>query len=141
MAIGGDLIGTAPEAWFLIFEERARSRWLGWVAMGRFKHVQAVGWVRDQRLWVFYDVSLRVTRITVMQDCPDAWRLIRAMRTGSVVVAMAPRQNRRWWWRFGFWCVPAMAHLVGVKGMPLRPDRLFRLCLQQGGQVVTFDQI
>jgi len=133
-----DEIGVEPTVWFLIFEERSRSWWVDLLAWGRFKHVTAVGWVSDQRLWLFYDVSLGRTRVAAMPDCPGAWEIIAAMREQAVTLVMPPGRGRNFWARIGFWCVPAMAHLVGVRSHAMRPDRLFAHCLGQGGQVMTF---
>ncbi len=85
-----DLIGLEPDMWFLIFETRARARWLHWLAMGRFKHVSAIGWLPDQRLWVVYDVSLGRTRVAVMPDGPAAVAEIDRIREQTVTIAMRP---------------------------------------------------
>jgi len=65
-----------------------------------------------------------------------AWEHIRAKRDHAVTVAFTPRADRRFWLRLGFWCVPAMAHLVGCRTQALRPDGLYRAMLRQGGAVV-----
>lgn len=135
MAEGAGTIGIEPERWFLLFETRAPARWLHWLAMGRFKHVSALGWIPEQRLWVHYDVRLGRTRVAVMPDCQGANELISRLREHAETVVFTPVDERRRWMRLGFWCVPAMAHLVGVRGTPLRPDALYRLCLAQGGAV------
>lgn len=135
MAEGVATVGVEPERWYLIFETRAPARWLRWIAMGRFKHVSALGWLPEQRLWVHYDVRLGRTRVAVLPDCQAAADRVHELREHAVTVVFTPVADRRRWLRLGFWCVPAMAHLVGVKGTPLRPDALFRLCLEQGGAI------
>lgn len=135
MADGLNRIGVEPAMWFLIFETRAPKRWLHWLAMGRFKHVSALGWLQDQRAWVHYDVCLGRTRISVMPDCLGASDRIAALREEAVTLAMEGGREPGRWLRLGFWCVPAVAHLVGIKGTPLRPDALYRMALAQGAAV------
>jgi hypothetical protein len=64
--------------------------------------------------------------------------VIAELRDGGVTVAIAPAGPRKRWGRLGFWCVPAMAHLLGLKGTLFRPDALYRACLAQGGSIVDW---
>jgi hypothetical protein len=128
--------GVEPATWFVFFETRARSRWLSWLALGRFKHVSAAGWIPESGHWVFYDVSLRRSRIAVITDGALAWEHMSRIRDHAVTVAFSPRDGRRFWFRVGFWCVPAIAHLVGCRPQALRPDGLYRALLRQGGALV-----
>lgn len=133
-------IAVEPTVWFLVFETRTDHRWVRWLARGRFKHVTAVGWVPDQRLWVFYDVSLGRTRVAVLPDCQAAWDDILRLRAAGAMLAMVPRAPRRFWLRVGFWCVPAVRHLLGVGGWAVTPSGFYRDCLRQGAEVVTDGQ-
>lgn len=135
MAGDSGWIGVQPNMWFLIFTERRDSWWLNLLAMGRFKHVMAIGRISDQSLWVLYEVSLRRTRIAVLPDCPGSDEMIHNLRVGNVTLTMKPGAERLPWARIGFWCVPAIAHLIGLKAQPLRPDALFRACLAEGAVV------
>lgn len=131
-------VAIEPTMWFLVFQDKAQSRWVNWLSLGRFKHVTAFGWVPDQKMWVFYDVSLGNTRIAVLPgDTVAAEQEIERLTAYGVTLAMKPRGKVSRWFRLGFWCVPAMAHLVGVPGCALRPDALFRHCLRYGAEVVT----
>lgn len=134
----GDRIGVEPSMWFLIFATSAKQRWLSWLAMGRFKHVLALGWVADQRVWVIYEVSIGRTRVAVLPACAGASEMIAELRAGNVTVAMAPGRQGMRWLQPGFWCVPAMAHLVGLRTWAMRPDALYRACLAQGGSLVEW---
>lgn len=138
MAGGAPRIGLAPDMWFLIFSEKTHRRWLDLLAWGRFKHVLAFGWVPDQRSWLVYEVSMTRTRVAVLPDCPGSDERIAELRAGNVTIAMKPGADRAPWARFGFWCVPAIAHLVGLKRQPLRPDALFRQCLAEGAELVDW---
>ena len=130
-------VAIEPSMWFLVFQDKARTRWLHWIAAGRFKHVTAYGWVPDQRMWVFYDVSLGNTRIAILPaGTIAAEEEIERLTAGGVTLAMKPRGKVTRWMRIGFWCVPAIAHLVGVGGWSMRPDALFRECLSAGAEIV-----
>lgn len=134
MAGDSGRIGLEPSMWFLIFTERADRRWVRWLAAGRFAHVLAFGWVPDQRAWLVYEVTMNRTRVAVMPDCPGSDERIAELRAGNVTLAMKPAEGRAPWMRLGFWCVPAMAHLLGLKRRPLRPDALFRACIAEGAE-------
>lgn len=138
MAGDSGRIGVEPSMWFLIFTERADRRWVRWLAAGRFAHVLAFGWVPDQRAWLVYEVTMNRTRVAVMPDCPGSDERIAELRAGNVTLAMKPAEGRAPWMRLGFWCVPAMAHLLGLSRRPLRPDALYRQCLAEGAEVVDW---
>ncbi|PVE25424.1 hypothetical protein DC522_05890 [Microvirga sp. KLBC 81] len=130
-------VAIEPTMWFLVFQDSSRTPWVNLLSWGRFKHVTAYGWVPDQRMWVFYDVSLGNTRIAILPAGTEAAQQeIERLREHGVTLAMKPRGKVSRWLRLGFWCVPAMAHLVGVPGCAVRPDRLFRQCLRYGAEIV-----
>lgn len=106
--------------------------------MGRFKHVSAFGWLPDQGVWLIYDVRLGRTRVAALPDCQGANEHIANLRRGAVTVSIAAGRERNRWLRLGFWCVPAMSHLVGLKRTVFRPDALYRACLKEGGAVVEW---
>lgn len=129
------MIGIEPSMWFVVFKRSSKFWWVSLLATGRFKHVAAFGWLGDLRMWVFYDVGLFRTRIAVLPASPAAEAEIAMFEEDAEVVAFTPRGDRVRWWRPGFWCVPAIAHLVGLRGAPMRPDALHRAILRQGGSV------
>lgn len=125
-----------PDVWFLVFQTRARTRWLSWIAMGRYKHVTAFGYVPAMRAWLFYDVGLGRTWVAVMPDEPAAWIEAHGLQEESLTICIAPRGRRRHWLRLGFWCVPAMGHLVGIGEKTFRPDALLKACMSSGAEIV-----
>lgn len=138
MANDGDRIGVEPAMWFVVFTEKPHSWWVDLLAWGRFKHALALGWLPDQYSWLLYEVSIGRTRVALLPDCAGSDELIAGLRKGNVTLAMKPGAEHAPWARLGFWCVPAMAHLLGIKGQPLRPDALYRACLEQGAEVVDW---
>jgi hypothetical protein len=136
MADGAGTFGIQPSVWLLVFERRAVRRWVKWLACGEFCHVSALGRLSDQRVWVRYDVSLGGTTISVLPDSDWADAVVSAVTETATVVVMQPGEPVGARLRVGFWCVPAMAHLVGLRGVFLRPDALFRACIKAGGAVI-----
>ncbi|WP_165923541.1 hypothetical protein [Bosea sp. BK604] len=55
------------------------------------------------------------------------------------MVVMPPAGERSPWFRLGFWCVPAMSHLVGLTSTVLRPDALYAACMKAGGSICEWD--
>lgn len=130
-------VAIEPDVWYLVFEETTPRWWLRWV--GRFKHVMAIGWVAHQRVWLVYDVSLGRSRVAVLPDCPGTDQEIARLMEEATWLALTPRETPRFHWlRIGFWCVPAVSHLVGIGGCALRPDAFFRDCLRHGAEIVTY---
>lgn len=129
--------GPEPDVWFLVFKKKTPHRWLSWLAMGRFKHVFAIGWVQQHKTWLLYEVSLRSTTVAMLPDCENTNLALEAIRHDAVTLAVMRQPERRRWFRFGFWCVPAMAHLVNLP-CAVRPDGLFRQCLRHNAEVVDY---
>lgn len=124
-------IGVEPALWYLCFQRGVSPWWARLLAWGRFDHVLALGWIADLRVWVIYDVSLGETSIRVLPDSPGGQLMMSRLIDASVVVSV-PRVFRVMKFRPGFWCAPAMAHLVGLP-FCFRPDALYRLALRHGG--------
>jgi len=122
-----------PTIWYLSFRQTTPVWWVRLLARGRFQHVSAFGWVPDTRLWLFYDVGLYRTQVYALPDGPLAHERIEALHRDAAVVAFTPRGERSRWVRLGFWCCPAIAHLIGLRAFPLRPDAMFRAVLREGG--------
>lgn len=127
-----------PKDWFVVFYDRSEARFVNWLAMGRFKHVAVFGKVERSGAWVFYDFWLNRARIFVVGDW-EADEAIANFIAGATVVRF-PRLladvtdvNLR----PGLWCVPAVAHILGIHSSALRPDALFRQCLAKGGEIVS----
>lgn len=125
------MVAVEPSVWFLVFETKPVLRWVSWLAMGHFKHVSALGYVPAVDAWVLYEVNLVRTRVALLPDCDAVWESVRRARESAVTLAITRRPDRRPWLRLGFWCAPAMSHLVGVKTC-FRPDRLYRECVRAG---------
>jgi hypothetical protein len=127
-----------PKEWFVVFSEDSPKWWVRWLAWGRFKHVSVFGKVERSGAWVFYDVWLNRAQIMVVGDW-EADAAIGYYASQGVIVRF-PRllaDDHELSLRPGLWCVPAVAHILGIRSCALRPDRLFRQILAKGGQIVS----
>lgn len=124
-----------PSAWLLIFHRECRTPWVNRLVPGRFKHVSAVGWCALADCWVIYDPTLQRTQILVLPDKLGPLAYAR-MAVGNSVLQM-PVLEQRASGRLGFWCVPAIKHLVGLRSGALRPVTLWRDCLANGAKVIS----
>lgn len=122
----------APENWLVCFDRKAANWFWSAIACGRYKHVRAFAFVPEMRVWVFYDVQAVTAEIFVAHDGPGAERLIGQWVENAEVVHVKRRARSRRWFRVGFWCVPAIKHLLGLRCVALRPDALYRHCLKIG---------
>lgn len=100
-----------------------------------FRHVQAWGWDADAKVWVIYSVF---TTSTMLDALPDG-ELADATIGGMVAVSShvlrfrpPPEPERGLTLRIGFWCVPAVAHLLGIRSRALVPVQLYRELLARG---------
>ncbi|TBY41599.1 hypothetical protein [Rhizobium leguminosarum] len=126
-----------PSDWYVAFDPWSDRRWIRWLALGRFKHVSCFGFVERAQTWAFFDFHLDRSRIFVVGD-HEADKLIGHYSTGKTVVRMAKPIGRELDVNisFGGWCVPAVAHIIGIRTSALRPDALFRQCLANGGEII-----
>nr|WP_210297028.1 hypothetical protein [Gellertiella hungarica] len=126
-----------PSAWFVAFHTESPRWWLNWLAMGRFKHVSAFGYVDRAASWVFFDFNLDRSRIYVVHG-RDADPMIARFSDKTVVVRVPKPADavNSLNMAVGAWCVPAVAHLIGMPGCALRPDALYRQCLANGGEII-----
>src|SRR5262249_57817333 len=88
------------------------------------------------RAWLFYDVKFNGTRLMVAgEDDPGAPAFLHDYLDRCDLLAM-PRLPipKRVAPHAGFWCTLAMKHLVGIRAVALRPDRLWRVGLAAGAK-------
>lgn len=127
-----------PLSWLVLFQTRTGYRWLDRLVLGRFKHVMAMGWVEATRTWLFYEVSFARTRVMVLPE--DVGTELVAQKIvadpGAVVLRVPVNLDGCGIGRMGFWCVPAVKHLLGMRSGALRPDRLWRDCIASAGEIV-----
>jgi hypothetical protein len=130
-----------PKDWYVVFDPAPTRRWINWLAWGRFKHVACFGFIARAQTWAFFDFHLDRSRIFVVGD-HEADKLIGHYSIGKTVVRMAKPLGRELDVNLalGGWCVPAVAHIVGLRTCTLRPDALFRQCLANGGEIIRPDE-
>lgn len=125
-----------PEEWCVVFHRKAASRAFSLIAMGRFKHVAAFAHLPAQRAWLYFDLQFSHLRNAVIPDTPEGRALLGSLIDDTEIVRMRRRGGRARWMRFGLICTTAVKHLLGLSGGALRPDALYRYCLQNGGVVL-----
>lgn len=127
-----------PTVWTLCFERSAIS-WASHLALGRYKHVRAFGYVPFLHVWVFYDVGFRGASVVVAADGPDADSIIEFWsRTADLLSVLPAHPFVPRLPVFG-WCVPSIRRLIGFRGGALRPDAFYRQCLAQGATPIELD--
>lgn len=131
-AIPGPLV-SQPVVWNLVFERKSLS-WWSHLAMGRYKHVRAYGYVPFLHVWQFVDVGLRGFDVFIAADGAPANAVIEAWIEDADILVMTPRRDGvRRLPLFGF-CVPAIKRLLGLRCVVARPDAFYRYCLRNGAQ-------
>ncbi len=122
--------------WNLLFSKKRGRWWVRLLACGRYNHVKAIAYLPALRAWLLYDVKFNGTRLLlVREDDPGSHAHLQLYLEGCDLVAM-PRLPipKRFAPQVGFWCTIAMKHLVGVRPVALRPDRLWRDSIAAGGK-------
>lgn len=122
--------------WILVFSKKRGRWWVRLLACGRYHHVKAIAYLPAMRAWLFYDVKFNGTRlILAREDDPGSRAFLHDYLESCDLVAM-PRLPipKRFAPQTGFWCTIAMKHLVGIRAVALRPDRLWRDSVAAGGK-------
>lgn len=125
-------------SWLVAFTDDPRSPRPWWDRLfcrPGFRHVEAWGWDADADRWVIYSVFTGETCVTVLPDGPVADATIGGIcAVSSHVLRFEPpaEPERGPMIRLGFWCVPAVAHLLGVRSRALVPFQLYRDLLRRG---------
>lgn len=127
-----------PRQWTVVFDRRAATWWMNKAPIGKYKHVRAFGYVPEAKAWIFYDVSLDRTTIRMACD-QDAMTLMGEWLAKADAILMPVVDRGFPPPRLGFWCVPAIKHLIGLRSGALRPQRLWDDCLRAGGEIVAHE--
>lgn len=129
------LTAIEPTRWVLVFQRSSKVWWVRALAWGKYKHVAAYAYLPGFKAWLIYEVSMARTSIVVVPDNEEARGWLYELTKGSDLVAVKRGNGVHRFRLFGF-CVPAIAHLIGLRTRALRPDRLFRDCLANGGALL-----
>ena len=54
-----------PDTWIVIFNPKTTCGWSKWLSFGHFKHVAAMAYVPQARMWVTYDVGRFGNRVSL----------------------------------------------------------------------------
>lgn len=127
--------GIEAARWTVVFHRKSEHWFFRTIALGHFKHVSALAWVPELSQWWVYDVGFRRTHLRVLVDGQAAQGIIAAIVKGNCTVTIDVRDENLPLMRLGMFCTTAVAHLVGIRSSALRPDRLYRHLVAQGGIV------
>lgn len=128
-ALGG------PDFWLVMFMDRTSTAWLDRLIPGRWKHVSAVGYFPDARCWVRVDPTLRGIWVDVRRSEEAGNWLDQVAAGGGVLKVQARRSDAKVFRQF--WCVPAVAAMVGSRSGALLPDRFWRDLISEGAEIVA----
>lgn len=133
-AVAGPLI-SRPDVWTLVFKRTSSSRFRSFIALGRYKHVCAYGYVPFLHVWVFFDPHWEGNAVFIAADGEAAKALIKEWIVDADLIRMPQLDFRPIWTPpiFG-WCTPSIRRLIGLPGGALRCDALWRQCLEHGGE-------
>jgi len=125
-----------PTLWNVVFHPVAATAWMNRMPIGHFKHVSAFAYLAGLKGWLLYDVQLCATRIIVLPDLDESMKIIGRLTEGCDILSIERRDGGSTGGRLGFWCVPAVKHLIGLRSGALRPDRLYDDLLLNGARVI-----
>jgi hypothetical protein len=121
-----------PTEWFVVFHTKAMNPWLGRLACGKYKHVSALAYCPGFKAWLLFDAQWTGMRLILMPH--ETAKTFYAEYTADCAVLKMARVHQpmpvssRW----GFYCVPAIKHLLGLRCVAARPDGLYRSMLRNG---------
>ena len=126
-----------PGAWYVAFHDGERPHWWWPLCRPGFRHVLAFGYCVHAEAWLVYDVTLGRTYVRAfkretfagwLDNLPDHRTILLVEGPDDAAPCRAPG------FRAGFWCTPAVAHLVGARSRALRPEALWRDLIAQGAR-------
>ena len=121
-----------PDYWNVVFHPSEGI--LPRLVLGRFQHVSAFTYIPGTRAWILYDCQWGGTRIMLLPRV----NVLVAYTSGCTVVKFDRIYKPMLFAsRIGFFCVPAIKHLLGIDSFSMRPDALFKDCLKYGGVVIS----
>ena len=129
---------SSPPIWYVVFGQDANPHLFDRFLHRGFRHVFAFGYLPGHDLWIIYDVKFSHTVMGVI-EAGDAARLIGWIRNSGRALEWKSRKTQTVRWRFGFWCVPAIKHLLGLRCVALTPWQLYRWMLKNGAKEVWND--
>jgi hypothetical protein len=127
--------GIEARRWTVVFHRRAENWFFAAIAMGEFKHVSAFAFIPELGIWTIYDVGFRRTRLIHLADTDHAKSILAGIIRGNCIVTVDVGTGGLPLMRAGLFCTTAIKHLIGARSRALRPDRLFRHLVAQGGAV------
>ena len=121
-----------PDYWNLVFHPSESI--LPRLLLGRFQHVSAFTYIPGFAGWILYDVQWGGVRIAMFSKVAH----LVAYTRGCTVVKFARRYDHMpLYTRLGFYCVPAIKHLIGLSCVAVSPDGLYRAVIANGGEVIS----
>jgi hypothetical protein len=129
---------ATPTEWQICFVGEARRAPWDWFLAKFYRHVFALGYLLEHDVWLCYDVSCFKTEITVLSNVRAGWLLNWARGQGGIITVPAPGYIKpRFALRLGFWCVPAVKHILGLRCVAMTPKGLHDYLLRHGARPET----
>ena len=121
-----------PTYWNVCFHP-AKGFWPRLV-LGRFQHVSAFTYIPGFSGWILYDVQWSGVRIAMLSKVAH----LVAYTRGCTVIKFTRRYDHMpFYTRLGFYCVPAIKHLIGLSCVAVTPDGLYRSIIDNGGIILN----
>jgi|SRR5271166_588134 len=139
MNVTGGLPGAfEPATWFLAFFETSSTPWLDRVLPGRFKHVSAFAYVPGACIWVWCDAHWKGLSIVFLPHQGFILQIAPLTRNATIVkTEKRPLGAMPVSTRFGFYCVPFVKQLIGLRSFALTPDQCYRFIIRTGGAEIA----
>jgi hypothetical protein len=120
-----------PDYWNVVFHPA--TTWHARLFVGQFQHVSAFTYVPGFKAWIVYDVQWGGMRIAMFAQQFGVEAFVRSTRDCAIVKFTRSRGHMPIASRLGFYCVPAIKHLLGLPCVAVTPDQLYRALINNGG--------
>lgn len=123
---------TMPGGWYVAFFDGPKRHWWWPLCRPGFRHCLAFAYDARLAVWLVYEVTERRTWLQAMTSAEmDGW--IAGLPPRHTILHLEGGEDVSVP-RLGFWCTPAVAHLVGARSRALRPQALYRDLVLQGAR-------
>lgn len=123
-----------PVSWYVAFYNDEERYWWSPLVKDGFGHVAAFGYCPEHAIWLLYDVTMTRTLVqALLPSQMDAW--VAALPANRRIVEWTPTEEPSApAFRLGFWCTPAITHLLAAPSRALRPQALYRDLIAHGAR-------
>lgn len=124
-----------PAFWLVCFVGMERRSIWDWFLPAGYRHAFLLGYLPDVKQYLLYEVLFWRTTVALVSPALAGQMISGAAAQGGALVCHPPEAGKpSAWLRFGFWCVPAIKHVLGLRCVAVTPKGLHDFLVRNGAK-------